>query len=239
MYSMVLLVALTGTADAPAWGHHRGCGCWGCGCGCYGGCYGCWGGCYGCYGGYSCGCWGGYGCYGCGCWGGGYGCYGCGCWGGGWVGCYTGCSGGYGCYGCYSGGYGYYGGGSYGSYGGVTIVRSAPSIATTAVVSRPRVAQSPFPVAVQATKKAPATIVVNLPADAKLTIDGRETHARSGRRVFSSPALPPGKKFYYVLKATAVRDGQTVTSEQRVIVSAGQRKPVQFEFDTKGVALKK
>ena len=73
MYSIVLLLSLSGGADAPAAGlahdnvhrldrRRRG-GCHGC-YGCYGGCYGCWG----CYGGYR------YGC--CGCCGGGYGCWG-------------------------------------------------------------------------------------------------------------------------------------------------------------------
>ena len=44
MYSIVLMMALTGSAEAPALGHHGCCG------GCYGG--GCSGSCYG--GGYSC-----------------------------------------------------------------------------------------------------------------------------------------------------------------------------------------
>ncbi len=77
MYSVVLMMALTGSAEVPA-GHgcHGCCGCHGChGCrGCHGrkhGCHGCHG-CYGCCGGYY-GCCGGY--YGC-C-GGYYGCCGC------------------------------------------------------------------------------------------------------------------------------------------------------------------
>lgn len=85
MYSIVLIMALSGSAEVPA-GHgcHGCCGCSGChgchgckgchGChGCHGrkhgchGCHGCCGGCYGCCGGYSC-CGGSYGCCG--------GCYG-------------------------------------------------------------------------------------------------------------------------------------------------------------------
>lgn len=50
MYSVVLMMAMAGGADAPGLGHHRG------GCGCCGSmAYGCYGGCWGgCYGGYGC-----------------------------------------------------------------------------------------------------------------------------------------------------------------------------------------
>jgi len=90
MYSVVLVVALAGSAEAPDCHRHSCSGCYGGSSGCHGGGYG------GCHGG-------GYGgCYG----GGGYGgCYGGG---GGYGGCYGG-GGGYG--GCYGGGYG--GGGMY------------------------------------------------------------------------------------------------------------------------------
>jgi len=62
MYSVVLVMAMTTTVDAPACGRAYSCH------GCYGGCYGCYGGCWGgqpvyrgcCGYTYSC-----YGCYGC------------------------------------------------------------------------------------------------------------------------------------------------------------------------------
>jgi uncharacterized protein (TIGR03000 family) len=58
MYSMVLVMALAGSAEVPDC--HWNCGCFGSSYGCYGRCYG------GCYGGYYAGCYGGYrgGCYG-------------------------------------------------------------------------------------------------------------------------------------------------------------------------------
>jgi uncharacterized protein (TIGR03000 family) len=61
MYSVVLVMALAGSAEVPDC--HRCCGCYGGGYGCYGGCYGGYSGCYGgCYGGSYGGCYGG--CYG-------------------------------------------------------------------------------------------------------------------------------------------------------------------------------
>lgn len=79
MYTVVLMIAMSGSGDVPAGGH----GCNGC-CGGYGNCYGGYGGCYGggCCGGYYGGYRSGHGCHG---------------------GYYGGCNGGWG-YGCCGGG---------------------------------------------------------------------------------------------------------------------------------------
>jgi uncharacterized protein (TIGR03000 family) len=69
---------------------------------------------------------------------------------------------------------------------------------------------------------APATIVVSLPATARLTIDGNPTTSSSGLRVFASPSLQPGREYYYTLRAEVVRNGQTVAQTQRVAVRAGE-----------------
>jgi uncharacterized protein (TIGR03000 family) len=74
-----------------------------------------------------------------------------------------------------------------------------------------------------------AKLYVTLPADAELTIDGRPTVSASDSRVFESPSLTPGKTFYYVLKATVVRDGKTETVTKEVIVRAGEESRVKIE----------
>src|SRR5437762_1111793 len=73
---------------------------------------------------------------------------------------------------------------------------------------------------------APATIVVNLPAPAKLTIDGNTTSSTSERRVFVSPALEAGQEYYYTLKAEI--NGEV--KEERVTVKAGQEVAVKIDF---------
>ena len=153
----------------------------------------------------------GRGCHGC------HGCYGChGCWG-----CY-GCSC-YGCYGCWS--YGCYGcwGGCWGChcYGGYGSFASYGS----------------YPVVV-ARADAPATIVVTLPADAKLTVNDQPTNSTTDRRTFVSPPLQNGSRYYYTLKAEMNRDGRPVTSTKEVIVQAGKETEVKFELDTSTVALR-
>jgi uncharacterized protein (TIGR03000 family) len=204
MYSVVLMMALGSGVDATAC--HRSCGGGG---GCHGGGYGCRGGGGGCHGG---GYGGGYG----GCYGGGYG----GCYGGGYGGCYGGgYGGGYG--GCYGGGYGGCYGGGYGGYGcggGMIVVPKKPEPAP-APKDKEEVSLS-------------ATLVVNLPADAKLTIDDQPTISTSAQRTFQSPALEPDRPYFYTLKAEVMRAGKPVVMEERVQVRAGQRTEVTMTMPT-------
>lgn len=225
MYSLVLMMALTGSGEAPAFGHH----------GCHGCCGGCWGGCHGLFGGHGChGCCGGYS-YGCcgGCYGGCYGGYSYGCCGGGWGGSSYGCCGG----GCY-GGYTY--GGCYGGYygccgGGYAAPYMAPAGAPPggpppgggAPAGGPEKTPKP-PVSGGGDKEkevrgpAPATITVSLPADAKLMIDDTATRSTSATRTFVSPSLTPGQEYHYTLKAEIVREGRTLSAMERVTVRAGE-----------------
>jgi uncharacterized protein (TIGR03000 family) len=75
-----------------------------------------------------------------------------------------------------------------------------------------------------------AKLYVTLPTDAKLTIDGTPTVSTSELRVFESPRLTPGKTFYYVLKATVVRDGKTEAVTKEVTVRAGEDTRVKIEI---------
>jgi uncharacterized protein (TIGR03000 family) len=73
-----------------------------------------------------------------------------------------------------------------------------------------------------------ATIVVTLPADAKLTIDGQPTTSTSSTRRFSSPALEPGKTYYYTLKAEVVADGKPEVITEHVTVQANRETRVNL-----------
>jgi uncharacterized protein (TIGR03000 family) len=79
-------------------------------------------------------------------------------------------------------------------------------------------------------------LYVTLPANAKLTIDGSPTVSTSESRVFESPSLTPGKTFYYVLKATVIRDGKTETVTKKVAVRAGEDTRVKIEVPEAAVA---
>ncbi len=221
MYSVVLMMALTTGTDAVDFGHRGRCH------GCRGGGYAC-SGYYGGYGGYG-GCYGGYGSYGC-CGGyGGYAGYGC-----------TG-MGGYGCTGMGMGGYGCTGMGGYGCTGGCAGYSSAyygGGIITTPPMGG---GVQPEPLQVPPKKStapretlgpAPATILVTLPPDAKLTIDGSPTTSTSSVRTLVSPPLERGSSYIYTLRAEL--NGQTQSQEIRV--RPGEVTQAQFTFPASTVA---
>jgi uncharacterized protein (TIGR03000 family) len=231
MYSVVLATVLAVGGDATSWGHH---GCHGChGCyGCYG-CYGCWG-CYGCSG-----C---YGCYGCSC----YGCYGCSCYG-----CYGGyCSGCYGCYGCSC--YGCYGCSGAVVYSAPVVVAQSPPPVPASVAVQPSLTPAEIdavrgllrnmankeekkafvPPPVRETSQVAignvARITVRVPNDARLWVDSVECPLTSSVRSFNSPPLQPGQKYAYTMRVQVERNGQTLTDQKRVILTAGRQVEVDF-----------
>jgi uncharacterized protein (TIGR03000 family) len=85
-------------------------------------------------------------------------------------------------------------------------------------------------------REAPATIVVELPADAKLLIDDTATTSTSSRRVFVSPDLDTGREYHYTLKAEAMRDGKLVKVEKQVAVRGGETTPVTLVLPPSQVA---
>jgi uncharacterized protein (TIGR03000 family) len=93
------------------------------------------------------------------------------------------------------------------------------------------------PKAPEARLAAPATIVVSLPADATLTIDGAATKSTAAVRQFATPVLTPGESFHYTLTASVVRDGQTLTATEQVTVRAGQTSRIELPATAFGTAV--
>jgi uncharacterized protein (TIGR03000 family) len=207
MYSVVLMMAMTGTPDMAAFGKKHG--------GCEGGCAGCYGGCTGYD---ACGCHGGggkkarkhrsHGCSGCQ-----GGCYGGSCYGGG----YGGCMGASACGCC---------GVSMGCYGG-------QMMAPTGTTNPPANVPPPKTGMISG----PATIVVSLPADATLKVDGVATKATSAVRTFATPTLDFGQSYSYTLTAEVVRDGKALTAVEQITVRAGQTTQVQLPTTAFGLAV--
>ncbi len=187
MYSVVLMMAISGGAETPDFGRH----------GCCNGGYGC------CSGGYVASNCSGGGCHG-GCHGGLFRRHGChgggGCCSGGSVGC---CSGGY-TSGYFEPGPGY---------------QTGPR---GEQVGPPRKGQE------EVRGLMPGRILVSLPEDARLTINGQATRSTSGMRWFESPPLEPGYDYVYDIEATIMRDGQPVPVKRQVTVRAGQQARVSF-----------
>jgi uncharacterized protein (TIGR03000 family) len=180
------------------------------------GCRGCCGGCYGgCYGG-------GWGCHGCrgrrGC----HGCYGGGCYGGG---CYGG--------GCYGGGC--YGGGCYGG-GGCCGGYIVPSGVQQQQDGKKKGKQQQQDEGQVQTGPAPAYVVVQVPADARVTVDGAATTSTSAVRTFQTPALARDKVYGYEMTAEFQQDGKTVKITKHVQVQAGRTANVDLRQPAATVA---
>jgi uncharacterized protein (TIGR03000 family) len=75
---------------------------------------------------------------------------------------------------------------------------------------------------------APAFITVNVPADAKISINGANTASTSAVRVFSTPNMRRGTVQYYTFVAEVVRDGKTYTATEKVAVEAGSKTAISL-----------
>jgi uncharacterized protein (TIGR03000 family) len=69
-----------------------------------------------------------------------------------------------------------------------------------------------------------ARLIIDLPADARLYINGQLYRTRT----FRTPALEAGKPYYYVVRAEIVRDGKTESETRYVAVGAGTEIAVSF-----------
>lgn len=83
-------------------------------------------------------------------------------------------------------------------------------------------------VPVSSTQTARATVLVRLPADAKLFADGRALTLTGAERKFVSPELPGDQEFVYQFRAEYERAGETVSVTKRVPVRAGATVSVEF-----------
>jgi uncharacterized protein (TIGR03000 family) len=76
------------------------------------------------------------------------------------------------------------------------------------------------------------TLIVRLPADAKLFLAGRETQATGDVREFSTTRLPNGSEWQkYEIKAVIERDGHEEVREQTIQLAAGESREVTISFD--------
>jgi len=248
MYSAILMAALT-TAPATQGFCFRARACHGCN-GCYAarsachGCNGCYAArsaCHGCYGG---GQWYGYSGYGHGR--GGYGCYagcfGCFCYGGGYdvgFGGYYGSSypGSFhgGCHGAGHGArHGYAPAGCHGCHGchGAAGCNGGFAHPEPAPPSRPyeseRAPERVPPPREDKKEQARARVRIDVPADAKVYIDGQLMQSAATPRVFQTPDLREGQLYFYDLRAEVVREGQVVSETQRVILRPGGESVASF-----------
>jgi uncharacterized protein (TIGR03000 family) len=97
-----------------------------------------------------------------------------------------------------------------------------------AIVPQVRIDRSEHQVTKAKPEAGPARLTIELPADAKLYVDGVLTTGEGSTRNFHTPDLPNGQSFYYDLKAVLMIDGKTVTDTKTVIVKSGDALSEEF-----------
>ncbi len=76
----------------------------------------------------------------------------------------------------------------------------------------------------------PATLFVDLPADATLTVDGTATTSTTSSRMFVTPPLQGGRTYHYTLTAQVMRHGHAQTVTRAVAVRAGEQTRVRLDI---------
>lgn len=112
--------------------------------------------------------------------------------------------------------------------GNPTGTGSTPALMPGNAASQPPVTPvtPPAPPASSAPER--ATITVKLPEGATLFVDDRKSPSSEPVRQFSTPPLPGGREFAYLMRAEVTRNGQTETFTQKVPFRAGERVEVDF-----------
>ena len=118
-------------------------------------------------------------------------------------------------------------------YNPVTVVPTVPYFAPTINDPTPRFESYtgqknvlPNPTITAAQR---ATVVIRLPADARLFVDQQLLELTSAERTFVTPELPLGREYAYSFKIEYDRNGRTLSESQKVHVTAGKASTVVFE----------
>ena len=77
------------------------------------------------------------------------------------------------------------------------------------------------------------TLTLNVPEDAKVILGGKETSATGDVRTYRTTKLEAGKSWSdYKVVVSVDRDGETLTKEETIKLSAGDDVQLSFNFDT-------
>ncbi|HWA97831.1 MAG TPA: TIGR03000 domain-containing protein, partial [Pirellulales bacterium] len=126
-----------------------------------------------------------------------------------------------------SGGYGSSGGSSGGWSTSMPVDTTVPMAPVDGAAPAPAPAPGP---AVPMTSINSATLIVSVPADAKVYVNGKLTTSTGTLRRYVSNNLEPGFTYTYELRAERTVEGKPVTETQLIKVRAGQTADLAFNF---------
>src|SRR5687768_9578201 len=78
--------------------------------------------------------------------------------------------------------------------------------------------------------KADGLLAIEVPADAKIFVNGQATRSTGEHREFVSRDLELGYNYAYEVRAEVIRDGQTIEQTKKIDLRAGKRAEVAFNF---------
>jgi uncharacterized protein (TIGR03000 family) len=87
-----------------------------------------------------------------------------------------------------------------------------------------------------AKRVANATLVVTVPEDAVVFINGKATQTRGALRKYFSKGLEQGETYRYTIRAQVIRGGATVEDTRVARVCAGETKSVTLDFSRRSDA---
>lgn len=121
-------------------------------------------------------------------------------------------------------------GGSYGSHGSSGGVYYSEPVEQES--TPPAIPPAPVDPQASAARNGSVTIAINVPAEAKVFINGAATNSTGEERIYVSKGLAPGKRYRYTVRAEVERDGKTVVQEESVVLTSGNRTDLALNFDS-------
>jgi uncharacterized protein (TIGR03000 family) len=76
-------------------------------------------------------------------------------------------------------------------------------------------------------------IVLNVPENAKVILDGKETSMKGSQRTFSTDKLNTGSWDDYTVEVIVEKDGQSIVQKKSLDLAAGETRFLDFKFSTK------
>lgn len=109
-----------------------------------------------------------------------------------------------------------------------SVIPYAPPEVAPPSIERQTAAPRPVAMVTGANSGTRATVIVRLPADAKLFADGAALRMTGGERKFQTPELPAGMEYTYRFTAEYVRNGETISVSKQIAVQAGSSATLEF-----------
>jgi uncharacterized protein (TIGR03000 family) len=127
--------------------------------------------------------------------------------------------------------------------GGGTIIEGTPTVPSTPPAPPaggteiapppPPAGEGTLPGGTTAVQRDAVLISVNVPAEAKIFVNGSATRSTGTSRQYISRGLASGRQYTYELRAELDINGQTVTDTQVVQLTAGEQTQVAFNLAQK------